>query len=95
MHTREIILIMKPKNKYRQSPIKYFDTSIKYRMPMLPESVGTKRFIENEVQDVECSIEQNSKDGWVRAFAEGYQDKRFMDLYFDWLLYTKYIRKEI
>ena len=82
---------MKKKKKSARTQLKMFDTSIKYKMPMLPISVGTERFIENEDKDVLCTIEQSEKDGWVKASAEGYQDKRFMDIYFEWLLYTKYI----
>ena len=70
-----------------------FDTSVKYIMPMLPVEVGTRRTYENEVKDVVVSIYQEPKTGDVRASADGYQDKWFYAMFFEWLLYTKYVKK--
>lgn len=69
-----------------------FDTSIKYIMPMLP--VGERnRVYQNEVPNIHCTITQNERDA-VKASAEGYQDKWFEGQYFDWLLYTGYVKKD-
>lgn len=69
-----------------------FDTSLRYRMPMLP--LGEKnRIYKNEVPNIWCNIEQDDKNS-VKAFAEGYQDKWFEGQYFRWLLDTGYVKKE-
>ena len=53
---------------------------------MLPVEVGTRRTYENEVKDVVVSIYQEPKTGDVRASADGYQDKWFYAMFFEWLL---------
>ena len=76
------------KEKYNPDII-YFDTSKTYSIPMLRPNVI--RHLDNE-ERVNCKIEQNDKRGAVRAYAEGYQDKWFLDNYFDWLIYTGYVK---
>lgn len=78
--------------KKKQVTQKYnFDTSIKYIMPMLPLGEHN-RIYQNEVPNIHCTITQDERDA-VKASAEGYQDKWFEGQYFDWLLYTGYIKK--
>lgn len=79
----------KKATKYKPPEYK-FDTTITYIIPMLP--VGAKRAYDNEFP-VECKITQDPKTGVVRADKEGFQSKWFEDMYFDWLMYTKYVRK--
>lgn len=70
-----------------------FDTNATYTIPLTRN--GLIRHIDNEEPVSGCSIIQNPKDGTVTVDKEGYQFKCFMDQYFDWLLYTGYIKKEI
>ena len=84
---------MKTNKKSKIPKFKIFDTTCKYKMPMLPLEVGTRRTYENEVPDVEVSIYQELEHGDVKAIADGFQDKWFCATFFDWLLYTKYVKK--
>lgn len=83
----------KKKKKKEEKSYKVFNTDIKYVMPMLPIEAGTMRTVENEVPDVIVTITQDSKTGDIKASAEGFQDKWFYAMFFDWLLYTKYVKK--
>jgi len=85
---------MKKKNKKTKGPeIIKFDTTATYSIPLVKN--GVIRHIDNEEIVSGCIIKQNEKDGAVIVEKEGYQMKVFMDQYFDWLLYTGYIKKEI
>lgn len=79
------------KTKYSPDFI-WFDTSITYSIPLVKE--GLLRHLDNEERIGGCHISQNLKTGIVTVKVEGYQMKTFMDQYFDWLLYTGYIKKE-
>ena len=83
----------KKKNKSPKYPFVWFDTNIKYTIPMIPNGVWRFGYNEQPIEGV--TIEQSQKDGYVHATKEGYQDKWFMDLYFEWLLYTGYVKKEV
>lgn len=82
---------MKKKTAKYVVPIKYFDTSKVYITNMLPND-APRRHLDCEEHDVEVHIDQSAKDGAVRVYAEGYQDKWFYDNFFEWLLYTKYVK---
>lgn len=79
------------KKKVAEIPYK-IDTSLKYKMPMLPLGEAN-RIYQNEVPNILCTVEQNAQ-GTVKASAKGYQDKWFEGQYFEWLLYTGYVKKE-
>lgn len=81
------------KKKIKNSPdIIWFDTSITYSIPLVKD--GVLRHVDNEERIGNCHIRQNEK-GYVIVEKEGYQMKMFMDQYFDWLLYTGYVKKEV
>lgn len=82
---------MKRKKK-NKAPFIWFNTDITYTMPMVPEGEYSLGYDEVPVEGV--SITQSEKDGFVHATKLNYQDKWFIDVYFDWLLYTGYIKKE-
>ena len=82
----------KKKKKNPKTPFILFNTELKYTIPMVPNDLI--RHVSTEVPVTGVTIEQSEKDGYVHVTKEGYQDKWFMDLYFDWLLYTGYVKKE-
>lgn len=84
---------MKKKNKKAKGPeIIKFDTNVTYSIPLTKN--GLIRHIDNEEIVKGCKITQDPQ-GYVIVDVDGYQHKEFMDQYFDWLLYTGYIKKEI
>lgn len=83
---------MKNKKTKHSPDIIWFDTNITYSIPLVKE--GILRHIDNEERIGGCHITQDKK-GNVIVRKEGYQMKTFMDQYFDWLLYTGYVKKEL
>ena len=78
----------KVKDKYN---IIKFDTSVPYIIPMMPEENAFDDFSEVPVTTF---ITQNDK-GSVYVKKEGFKSKYFEDRSFEFLLYTKYIKKVI
>lgn len=79
------------KKKTKGPEIIKFDLNVTYSIPLVKD--GLIRHIDNEEIVKGCKITQNSK-GNVIVDIDGYQRKEFMDQYFNWLLYTGYIKKE-
>lgn len=76
------------KTKNRLDPI-WFDTSIKYVVPMMPQETSIYDYTE---YPVEVYITQEPK-GTVCVVHEGYKSKYFEDRSFEFLLYTGYIKR--
>jgi len=80
---------VKRKKEKKSDNIIWFDTSCKYIVPLVPSTNSRFDFTEKEV---EVNILQNA-DGCVCIKKEGYQTKYIWDKSFEFLLYTKYVRK--
>lgn len=79
------------KNKKYNPELIYFNTQHTYSIPLVKE--GLNRYVDNEERVDDVVITQDLKTGYIKTFKEGYQSKWFMDKYFEWLLYTGYIKE--